>query len=314
MGDTMKKMNFRTLAMVILAAVFITGFASGAFIYATGKEVSTSTWMEMVSHTEYRYGEQGQIISRLVNFVGNPVSVDNCTASIWYPNKTVYVSNQLMADSSVSGDHYINFTTPSGPEGVYEYQSTCYYAVGPSTLNQSVTNSFHLSSAFNSVLGNLSALSTQVASVNASLASDIADLSTQLNANTSQILAAIDSLNVSVNFTPVLNAIADLNNTVLSEFSVVVTNQQEMNTTLNSIDTTVTSMSAVLDNVNTTVTNTYTYVTGSLTTKVDSILTDLGVINATVNRIETVAGSINSTVTTILENQENEVRMDVFSG
>lgn len=340
-------MRFPVLAVVLLAVTFILGGAAGAFMYAAGEEVLETPKMAMVSHTEYAYNAPGQIIARLVNFQGDPVSVTNCTATILYPDKTSFVSAALMTASNIPGDHYYNFTTPVGPEGTYEYQAVCYYGVNK---NASVTNSFHLTPNFNNVLsnltyiesqldavqGNLTQLSSELFAVNASLSGEIAGLSSQLNANTTQILTAISDVNSSlyqaimnitpqVNITPILDAITaldaamagnftatnalivDVNTTTQSSFTVVNDKLDVMNTTLN-------ANNAYLVLINATTTDTYDYVTGMLATNVGNILTQLGVINATVNRIETTTSQINSTTNTILQNQQDAVSMQVFSG
>lgn len=403
------KMKLSVLAVLLLALTFVFGAASGAFMYATGKAVAETPKMSMVSHTEYRYGEPGQIISRLVDFQGSPVVVNNCTATIKYPDKTAFATSQLMTVSTITGDYYYNFTTPNGPEGVYEYQATCTYASGTKTA--SVTNSFHLSSAFTTIMNNmttltngqsailgnlttvqnnLTALSSQLSAVNSSLSGEIAGVAgqvtalsadmaanftytnslitsvnsstqaglsalnastqasftqinsalsgnfTEIQSNFSQVLAQLNNMNVSVNLTPVLDAIASVNssmttyfsdlnaalagnftytNTLIesvnastqSSFSVVNSKLDVMNTTLN-------ANNAYLVLINTTTTNTYDYMTGTMATNINQILTDLGVINATVNRIETVTNVINATTTAILENQQNAVQMSVFSG
>jgi hypothetical protein len=184
----------------------------------------------MVSHTEYRYSEPGQIIARLVDFQGNPVTVNNCTATILYPDKTFFVQGDLMTESgNISGDHYYGFTTPAGPEGVYEYQATCTYAAGAKTA--SVTNSFHLSSAFTSLFGNITSIqgdltnvlnnltdiSNDLSSINASLSVSIdgvslqvSNLSQQLNDNTTTILNAIDNVN---------STITEITNNILSNMA-----------------------------------------------------------------------------------------------
>ena len=157
------KPSLKLTSMFLLAGIFILGSISGIFVYATGTNVVTDTWMQMISHTEYRYGEDGQIIARLVDFQGAAVTVDNCTASILYPDKTFFADAELMNDTgNIAGDHYYEFTTPTGPEGVYEYQATCYYTVGSNSRNKSVTNSFHLSSGFNNVLSNLTQIQQDV--------------------------------------------------------------------------------------------------------------------------------------------------------
>lgn len=248
--------KFRLLMMALLALTFASGIVAGAFMYATGKEEILTPKMQMVSHTEYRFGEPGQIIARIVDFQGNPVAVTSCNATILYPDKTSFVAMEGMTASGIGGDYYYNFTTPAGPEGVYEYQATCFYAPNK---NATVTNSFHLSSALTSILGNISAINT----------------------------SGLDNLT--------------------NEFALV-------NSKLDYINVTTTDMSVVLSAVNVTTTNIYTYLTTTLATDIDDILTNLGIINATVNRIETLSTAINSTTQQILTNQENEVRMDVFSG
>jgi hypothetical protein len=347
-------------------------FVSGMFVYATGLSVVDSTYMKMIPHTEYRFAEEGQIVARLVDYQGSAVVVQNCTASILYPNKTYFKQDELMtATGNIDGDHYYSFTTPNGPEGVYEYQATCNYLQGAAPKSASVTNSFHLSGAFNAVLGNLTnlqnnvtALSSELAAVNVSLSGGINDLSDQLNANVTQLLAGQDGLStqlnanittvlyelnnanssihvkldnlsaqianisVDVNLTPILDAIDSLETSmaanfteVFNEFSVVGTKLDNINVTttdtntrVQGVETTLVTMTATLDYINSTTVNTYQYVTGTLTNSVNQVLSDLGVMNATVNRIETVSNQINATVATVLENQQNEVVMTVFSG
>jgi hypothetical protein len=262
--------RFPTLIVVLLALTFVFGGAAGAFVYASGKAVLETPRMAMVSHTEYAFSAPGQIITRLVNSQGSPVVVDNCTATILYPDKTFFVNAALMTSSvNISGDHYYAFTTPAGPEGTYEYQATCYYGANK---NASVTNSFHLTPNFNSILGNLS----------------------EIKSNLSTVTSTIEGFDV-----------------LLTEINATV---YEVNDNVLSLNTTVAGMSSMLDVINATTTNTYTYLTTTLVGKVDTVLADLGVINATVNRIETTTTQINTTVNTILTNQQDEVRMDVFSG
>lgn len=357
-----KKIRFPVLTTLLLAGIFVCGSATGMFVYATGSHVIEDVFLKMVSHTEYRYGEQGQIIARLVDFQGNAVVVTSCNATILYPDKSYFANMAGMtASGNITGDHYYSFTTPTGPEGVYEYQATCFYMQGMQVRNQSVTNSFHLSGAFNAILNNqtvqnqylegiqgnltlvqqaIQNVSDELADVNASLSGEIGALSNQLNvnvtmlynqadanyvalqsqinANVTQILAEFDTITVSVNLTPVLDAIDALELSMAGNFTAL-SNQINNNFTttfsyLDAVNITSSNIYSVLLDVNDTTTNTYQYVTGTLTTNVNSILSQLGVINATVNRIETTTNTINATVSTILENQENQVYMSVFSG
>jgi len=326
MRKDVEKSRFALLIAMLVVASAVLGAGTAIIAYAYGEQVAYTPKMFMISHTEYRYVETAQIISRLVNNQGNPIAVNNCTATVLYPDKTTFINEQLMATSAISGDHYINFTTPSGPEGIYEYQSTCVWNGG--ARSQSVTNSFHLSSAFTSVFNNittiqnnLTQLSTDLFAVNSSLSGEISDLSGQLNTNISTVLerlteinTTLNNLTVSVNLTEVLSELDAINATleafrteVQANFSVVFDNQQQI---LNNM----TFQNAYLTAINATTTSTYEYVTGTLATNIDSILTQLGIINATVNRIETTTLQINTTVNDILTNQENEVFMTTFSG
>ena len=62
-----------------------------------------------------------------------------CLASVWFPDKTLFVTNQTMALSDSNGNAYIDFTVPD-IDGVYEYQAVCQ--IGNRTLIAS--HSFHV--------------------------------------------------------------------------------------------------------------------------------------------------------------------------
>jgi outer membrane murein-binding lipoprotein Lpp len=160
---------------------------------------------------------------------------------------------------------------------------------------QTATNSFHLSSAFNTVLADLSALNTTVNAVNLSLTTSINGVQSQLNSN---VTSLIDQMNA--NTTAVLAAIAAINTTSSVNLTPVLDNQVVM--------------MAYLAQINSTTESTYTYMTTTLATNVNSILSAIGVMNATVNRIETNTQNINSTVNQILQNQNDQVFMSVYSG
>lgn len=242
MDNTMKrKPSFRIVTMVLLAATFMLGGVAGAFMYATGEEVVTSTWMQMISHTEYRYGESGQIIARLVDYQGNPVVVDNCTATILYPDKTYFVDSQLMTESgNISGDHYYSFTTPSGPEGVYEYQATCYYQMGAQTRNKSVTNSFHLSSAFNNITQKLSVIQSDISAINVSLGDDLDDIN--------QTLQFMESVLLDVN-TTTTNTYQYLTGTLTNSVDQILTDLGVINATVNRIETNTVAINGTVNQI-----------------------------------------------------------------
>jgi len=307
-----RKVRFPVLVVLMVVGIFVFGAASGAFIYATGQEVLSSVRMVMVSHTEYRYAEAGQIVARLVDFQGAPVAVLNCSASILYPDKTFFVQNALMSSTgNISGDHYYGFTTPSGPEGVYEYQATCFYLQGANTRNTSVTNSFHLSSAFTDVLANqvqinttvnniqsgligmnstLNGVAADLLSINASLSTQITgvtdqitsvydNLTAQVNANTTQIL---DQLNA--NTTAVLAAISGINVTV------------NLTPVLDAIQTNTTYLAGLITTLESNMGANFTYTNGLITTLESNMAANFTVVTNTQAAQTVTLGDINSTV------------------
>jgi hypothetical protein len=262
----------------------------------------------------------------------------------------------MTATGTISADYYYNFTTPVGPEGTYEYQATCFYGVGK---NASITNSFHLTPGVNNVLGNLSL----VLSNQASIQGNITALSDQLNANTSTILSELSNvnsslyqhitdLNVSINmvssslegnFTGLHSALAGNFSQVQSNFSQVLLAINSINMTGTNVSVDFTSVLSAIDalnvsaqqsftnidvalagnftqidnslsEINTTTQNTYVYMTTTLASNVNSVLSNLGIMNETLNRIETVSGQINATTNAILQNQQDAVVMQVYSG
>ena len=97
--------------------------------------------MAFVSKTEYVVGDAGNVIIELRNSLNNSqVLPASCLASVWYPNRTIFVSNNSMTNAT-SGSKYINFTVPNA-EGVFEYQVSCSYS-GKTYVRSS---SFHVSS------------------------------------------------------------------------------------------------------------------------------------------------------------------------
>lgn len=102
------------------------------------QNVDSGLGLSFVSGTEYGFGADGQVIVEARDRFGTPVQTD-CVATVWYPNKSVFINQMSMVYSS-SGNSYINFTVPS-VRGVYEYQATC--TVG--SFNRTVSKSFHVS-------------------------------------------------------------------------------------------------------------------------------------------------------------------------
>jgi len=258
---------------LLLIAIFVLGASTSVVLYAHGSEVLENAHILMVSHTEYRYNEPGQIIVRLVNYLGNPISVDNCTANILYPNKTYFVQDALMSSSSFSGDHYYNFTTPNGPEGVYEYQAVCTWNSG--TKVKRATNSFHLSSAFNTILSDLDSINTTVVSFR----SEVQD-----------------------NFSSVFDYLADINTSCVGD----ACNLTQINITINQINSTVNAINSSLNSFITDTQQRLSYINTTniaINNTVNQISTDLSALNSTVNtRFDAVESILSGNFSEILAN------------
>lgn len=252
----MAKIKYPAMIMVLLAVSFTFGGAAAILAYATGNEVVGNAKLYMVSHTEYRFSEPGQIVARLVDFQGNPVVVNNCTATILYPDKSIFVNAALMTESAnISGDHYYSFTTPAGPEGVYEYQAECTYAAGAKTA--SVTNSFHLSSAFTSVLGNLTSVQNDLLNIANNLSAVNASLSAEITSVAGQITTL--SSDVGTNFTEVFNRLTEINTTVAAinysgDFADIQANFSSVLNELSAINSSVSTVISDLSQVQSDVT------------------------------------------------------------
>ena len=335
-ANTKKGVRLPVTVMLLLVGTLALGAVTGAFMYATGDAVIENGFrLSMVSHTEYRFSEPGQIISRLVDFQGNPVSVTNCTATILYPDKSFFVQDALMsASTNITGDHYYGFTTPAGPEGVYEYQSTCNYGPG-GTKQASVTNSFHLSSAFTDVLNNLTSMTTQltniegnlsivqidlvnlannVSAINASISQDILDLSNQLNSNTSTILAEFTT--IQANFTHVIDDLHAINSTMLAEFTNIANNFTAIGGQLTDINNTLNTQFAnlqlnvtqILDAIGNVTIDTqvlidaHNLILGNLTdidTDLSVILSNQAAMNITIEDTNFVVNAMNGTLSSM---------------
>jgi len=301
-----KTVRFPILATLLLAGIFVLGSATGMFLYATGEEVITNAYMQMVSHTEYRYNEPGQIIARLVDYQGAPVVVDNCTATIKYPDKTAFVTTALMSTSTISGDHFYNFTTPNGPEGTYEYQAICSYTVGVNVRTQSVTNSFHLSSAFSSIIanqtaqnvqltaiqGNVTAIKSELDIVAANVLSSNATLSAQLTGLSDQL-----NTNVSTLYTQANNNMATVQSQLNSNVSTILS-------AISGVTVNTTAITDALANLNSALAANFTYTNGLITTLQSNMNNNftatfsyLSAINTTANNMQSVLLNINTTTT-----------------
>lgn len=343
-----------------MAVLLLSGVAIGIG-YNQGQEVLTKgnlddgVYFHMVSHTEYKSGETGQIIARLVDWRGDPIDAD-CLATIKYPDKTSFISNQTMTESSVAGDFYINFTTPS-VEGIYEYQSVCNYTIGASPRESRATNSFHLSPALN-IISVINSTTLEINGTTHNILDDLRAINQSVDSDLSTIYNDITAINTSIDadLDLIYTDTQYIRDNMLSDeeftnnITLIDTKLDEISNNLTAIegfcDDPVTNTSTLctyvkyireniytanetyqnmvegyLSEINSTTHSTYDYMTGSLTTTINGINTDVSTllartlsIESTVNATATTVNQVNDTVNQIQTNQEEQVYMTVFSG
>lgn len=125
--------------LVLFGVALIISVAGIAF----DQHKSSDAGLSIVSKTEYVPLDEGQVISEFRNLLTRQPINATCYASILYPNKTAFITDQNMQFQSGPGTHYINFSVPN-VEGVYEYQARCEY----NGINYTTSKAFHVSSSF----------------------------------------------------------------------------------------------------------------------------------------------------------------------
>jgi hypothetical protein len=130
------------LVVSLMVMAFLTWYSRPTDTWIVANE-SDDVRLNFVSGTEYVAEQDGQVIVELRAVNGSSLTATgNCTAYIWYPNKTAFVTNQLMTVDNSTGNAYITFTAPA-TEGIYEYQARCT-AKGKDVV---ASKSFHVTAA-----------------------------------------------------------------------------------------------------------------------------------------------------------------------
>jgi hypothetical protein len=135
----MEKKKLLLIALPIIVGVSIAGAFVATNVFGVGASVV------FISGTEYQQGEPAQVIVRVVNAWGLPMTADWCNVTIYYPNKAVFVNNTPMTQGGAPGSWYYSFTTPFDQIGVFEEYVVCKVtlAAGPRLLGAG--SSFHVS-------------------------------------------------------------------------------------------------------------------------------------------------------------------------
>jgi hypothetical protein len=258
--------------------------------------------MKMISHTEYWSGETGKIAVRLVDNNGNPITVTSCNATIKYPDTTPFVTAATMTSSTITGNHYYDFTVPT-TEGVYEYSVTCYW--NPNK-EQTTASSFHVSPALNMQKVINSTLAQQTITLNG-INTTLASVNTKVTNiyNDTQYIRTnmLTEAAFAGNMTQITNEFNTLQTNVSQLFNYCgnpQTTNSPLCTYLASINTTLagtTTSNALLSEINATTHSTYTYMTTTLFNKVNDVFGLATDINNTVTNTQNTVNNINSTTT-----------------
>lgn len=132
--------DYKKLFFVVCGCILIITLVWVSF--STLRPVSPS--LSMVSGTEYISGEEGQVIARIADRNGRPISGAFCHATILFPEKSFFMLEREMSQAQTSGNYFVTFTVPA-ITGIYEYNVECL--VGDDLITTS--RSFHVSPAYN---------------------------------------------------------------------------------------------------------------------------------------------------------------------
>jgi len=312
---------------IVIAGLLLLAIATAGAMYIDGQSIAKKDVFYIVSNTEYWSGETGQVVARFVNFKGDPITVNNCTADILYPNQTYFVQAALMSDSAIAGDHYYAFTVPA-TEGVYDYKVVCNY--GTPNKQKTASKTFHVNPALNKIkiLDNINNtvvdIQGRVINLNTTLTSVYDDTQylrtnfltkTEFQNNMTVVNQKLDDIDTNLS---ILMQYCSNPQTNTSDLCALV---HEINNRIIDLNTTIsTEVTNYLAEINATTHSTYDYLTGTLTTTINNILgittetnTIVKQINNTVNTIDTRTQTILSNTSQILENQQNADNLRIIS-
>jgi len=309
----------------LLTIVFIITIVSISIVYSDGNKVLEEPQISFVSHTEYwsstsdADGEKAATIIRIVDRKGLPFPVDECNATILYPNKTAYISNEPMSESGIPGNWYRTDPVPPA-EGTYEQEVTCLYG------NEFVitSQSFHVNPALNfikNVSADVIASDTRLENINLTITGQIAGTQETIIAKINTTETNLDSLmnNIYTNITNQLNEIdvntTDLENTIdkinISIIAQIEGTEQIILTQISATETnleavmtdTRNNLSAQLDNLglslDTGLTNVQTMLAADIADTETIIITQ---ISATESTLDALINSAHSNLSAQLDN------------
>ncbi len=139
------------IAGLVIAFILISSIS----VYLFTQPTKPDSLLKFVSGTVYIAGERGQVIVRVSDRFGNPITNATCSATVIHPDKTYFFIDKAMQSSSIPGNYFIEFTTPTHI-GLYEEIATCKGSFKDSPIDLKVSSSFQVSLGL-SLITNVSA-------------------------------------------------------------------------------------------------------------------------------------------------------------
>jgi hypothetical protein len=280
-----------TLLVISLSSIIFVGAA-----YSNGKAVVSSPEVTWVSHTEYWSGDDVSTIVRLTDYLGNPFdTVVGCRVTVMYPDKTIWIEDASMTQSTVAGNWYHTDVAPY-VQGTYEQEVTC-------TLQDATTiktsQSFHV----NPALTQIQNISADIISQTALLTQVYGDISAQVSGTNDSISSDIDETEIAI--VALVNTVdTDLTNQMTQLGVDVDTQLTDVNTSISGqLSDTQISIETNLGNTETTLSNLMVLLNSDLQDYLTVYLTD---INNTANLIYTDT----QWLSTNAMNQDNAAAID----
>jgi len=225
-----KNRNLLSIIIIILIVLVIVVLL---FFFLRNKNATPG--IKMVSGTEYISNEEGQVIIRLENSIGNPIDDANCMLSLLYPDKSFFLIDIQMTPTTVPGNYYHSFVTPE-KEGIYEEHIVCSVPVGNDNFRELyISSSFHVSTGLNLIV-----------EVSRSQREQYEDLVNRVNALDSNLTAKINSVD-----SRVYNVQTFIDNNVMDEIDNLSVDIGDINQSISS------SMDGIEGRLNTTMLNNF---------------------------------------------------------
>ncbi|MDD3263865.1 MAG: hypothetical protein PHT94_03140 [Candidatus Nanoarchaeia archaeon] len=168
--------------------------------------------LKMISGTEYISGEEGQIIIRLEDEKGKSITNAKCIVSLLYPDKSFFFTDREMQQTSIPGNYFVSFITPSR-EGIYEEHIRCTNPDNSELPERRISSSFHVSSGlnmireisisqrteFNNIINMINETNELLKNEINNLKTDIENIEKNINNNNQNFKTEISTLNSNIN-------------------------------------------------------------------------------------------------------------------